>query len=283
MKLFYVASQKLILGILLSLITSTAFAAGQQCKTYYIQLFVTASSDKAMVMQSTYSNVGFDAAVTSFNSNGRTLYRLRIGPYSVLSKATESHQKMKALLSGNAIAQASIIRHILSACEKATPLPALKNSTSLDESARKRFANFKAPAMYTGKNHPLVMDEFSRLFKTRLDNAINTQKPSFAGQYLVTGWGCGSSGCNTGAVIDAKTGIVTPFPTSLSSVYPLKPMFADEDGQEQRYTLNSRLMIFAGNLESDNSPGLDMIESYEFKNGKFVFLDAQAYGRAKPY
>ncbi len=281
MKLFYVASQKLILGILLSLLTSTAFAAGQQCKTYYIQLFVTASSDKATGMQSTYSDFGFDAAVTAFNSNERILYRLRIGPYKVLSKATESQQKMKALLPDNAVAQASIIRHIISACEKAVPLPAPKNTAYLKNTTQ-RLANYKAPAIYTGENHPLVMDEFSRRFRTRLDNAISNQKLSFAGHYLVTGWGCGSSGCNTGAVIDAKTGVATPFPTSLSSVYPLKPAFADEDGQAHIYALNSRLMVFAGNLESENSSGRDMVEFYEFKNGKFVFLDAEAYGRAKP-
>ena len=146
-----------------------------------------------------------------------------------------------------------------------------------------RFSHYPVSRTYKGKNHALVMSDFAKTFRTRLRRAIQTQKPSFAGHYIVTTWGCGSSGCNTGAVINAKTGVATPLPVALASVFPLKPAYKHEDGQEHIYRVDSRLMIFAGNLSSDNSAGNDMVEFYEFQNGKFIFLEAKPYGRAVAY
>jgi|GEM_PF-331163 len=145
-----------------------------------------------------------------------------------------------------------------------------------------KFKDYPAEKTYTGKNHSLVLDEFSKQFKTRLSDAIKNNKPEFSGHYIVTGWGCGTSGCNTGAVIDVITGQTYPFPVALSSVYPVKPEFGDSDGQEHIYRLNSRLMIFAGNLEGmEQGNGEDTIAFYEFKDGKFVLLKAMPYGRKK--
>jgi hypothetical protein len=66
----------------------------------------------------------------------------------------------------------------------------------------------------------------------------------------------------------------------MASVFPLKREFSNEDGQEHIYKLNSRLMIVAGNLGSDNSDGSDTVEFYEFKNGAFKFLESRPYGRS---
>ena len=405
-KLFLMGSQKLALGITLSLLTSSAFAAGQQCKAYYIQLIVTSVPAKATQMKNTFNRAGFNTTSTAYNSNGKTLYRLQTGPYDTRNVANQKHQQMKSALRGNSTAQGSIIKTGTKPCGSVTQAPKqqqkqnaayLQNATQCyherkqnrttaiqltdkngkidgfyfsrpDETdgaygyitgtrsnntikgkfhytvegdtgsenlsyrleqqllvdgqyhrykqvscasvkeeidvakdiARElkgggqnqtestdrtslRFNQFKASAQYTGKNHALVMDEFGRQFRTRLKRAIKNQKPSFAGHYLVTSWGCGSSGCNTGAVINAKTGVATPFPVSVASVFPIKEKYKNEDGQEQIYQLNSRLMIFAGNLGTENSSGSDMVEFYEFKNGKFIFLEARPYGRSVNY
>ena len=405
-KLFCMGSQKLALGMILSLLTSSAFAAGQQCKAYYIQLFVTSVPAKATQMKNTFNRAGFNTTSTAYNSNGKTLYRLQTGPYDTRNVANQKHQKMKTTLRGNSTAQGSIITTGTKQCGRVTQAPKkqqksnaayLQDATQcyLDRSQNRttaiqltdkngkisgfhysrpdrtdgdygyitgtrsknrirgryhytvegdvgsddidyevqkqgllsdgeyrhklvscasvkkeidvakavarelkgggqskakptartnlRFNQFKASAKYTGKNHALVMNEFGRQFRTRLSRAIQNQKPSFAGHYLVTGWGCGSSGCNTGAVINAKTGVATPFPVSIASVFPTKPEFDKEDGQEHIYKLNSRLMVFAGNLGSSNSSGSDMVEFYEFKNGKFIFLESRPYGRSVNY
>ena len=141
-----------------------------------------------------------------------------------------------------------------------------------------QFNNYPVEEIYTGKNHPLVMDSFGKSFRTRLRDAIEHEKPDFAGHFIVVKWGCGSGGCNSGAVIDAKTGKAYVFPVALSSVFPLKPEFEKEDGQEHLYKLNSRLMVFAGNLEgAKQGDGDDTVEFYEFKNDKFVFIRSIPY------
>lgn len=142
-----------------------------------------------------------------------------------------------------------------------------------------QFNDYAVTEVYSGKNHSLVMDSFAKNFKTRLKEAIKNGKPTFAGHYIVTGWGCGG-GCSTGAIIDAITGRAYAFPVALMSVFPLKPEFEQENGQEHLYKLNSRLMVFAGNLEeSGEGHGSDTIEFYEFKNDRFIFLKSMPYGR----
>ena len=146
--------------------------------------------------------------------------------------------------------------------------------------ATPQFKDYPAEAPYTGRNHPLVMDdEFSRSYRTRLRDAIANGKPEFAGRYIVARWGCGSGGCNVGAVIDASTGRAIPMPGAVMSVYPLKPEFEKEDGQELIYRLSSRLLVQAGVMDREN--GRDVVEFHELRNGEFHLLKTVPYGRAK--
>lgn len=154
-------------------------------------------------------------------------------------------------------------------------------SGSAESPAVPQFKDYPADAPYTGPNKPLLLDsEFARLYRTRLREAIVQGKPDFAGRYIVTRWGCGSGGCNVGAVIDASTGRATPMPGALMSVYPLKPQFEKEDGQELIYRKSSRLLVQAGDTDNANSSGTDVVEFYEFSNGKFNFIKSMPYGRA---
>lgn len=138
-----------------------------------------------------------------------------------------------------------------------------------------KFKDYPVDTVYTGEHHPLVLNKFGKLFKTRLSEAIKNEKPNFAGHYIVTGWGCGAS-CYSSAVIDVATGIAYPFPvTAISSVYPLKPEFANEDGKETIYHLNSSLLVLAGNLGDVE----DTTQFYNFKDGEFVLLKSLPYGK----
>ncbi len=145
-----------------------------------------------------------------------------------------------------------------------------------------QFKDYPADAPYTGANHALVIDsEFAKLFRTRLRNALESSKPDFAGRYIVVRWGCGSGGCNMGAVIDAATGHATRLPVVLSSAYPLKPEFEKEDGQELIFKLTSRLMVFAGdiNIEQPEGGSGDTVAFYELTKGKFRLVKSLPYGR----
>ena len=143
-----------------------------------------------------------------------------------------------------------------------------------------QFIDYPAEQIYSGPNQPLIMDAFGKEYRTRLTEAITHGKPNFGGRYLVTRWGCGSGGCNEGAVIDATTGQAYPFPVMLSSVTPLKPEFENEDGQELIFELNSRLMIFAGNLYGQaQGEANDTVQFYEFKDGNFILIKSMPYNR----
>jgi hypothetical protein len=137
-----------------------------------------------------------------------------------------------------------------------------------------KFNDYPVKKVYNGKNHPLVLNEFGKTFKTRLSDAIKYNKPVFAGHYLVTSWGCGTS-CVSGGIIDAITGNAFPFPVAIMSVYPLKPEFENETGREIIYRLDSNLFILAGTLDDAE----DTIQFYEFKNGEFVLLKSLSYGK----
>jgi hypothetical protein len=65
-----------------------------------------------------------------------------------------------------------------------------------------------APPVYKGKPAKLSLDsELARTFRTRLTAALS-QKPVYAGEYVLTGWGCGSSGCYNQVFVNKRTGQV---------------------------------------------------------------------------
>ncbi|WP_141742674.1 hypothetical protein [Aeromonas hydrophila] len=47
----------------------------------------------------------------------------------------------------------------------------------------------------------------ARTFRTRLTAALS-QKPVYAGEYVLIGWGCGSSGCYNQVFVNKRTGKV---------------------------------------------------------------------------
>ncbi len=133
-----------------------------------------------------------------------------------------------------------------------------------------QFKDYRATESYKGKNAPLVLNSTNdRKYQTVLRGAL-AGKPNFAGHYILAEWGCGA-GCVMGAAIDANTGKVYWFPHTICCW----PVGVEEPID---FRPDSRLIVFIG--ERNEKPGDDGTHYYEFKDGKFVFLESAAKGKS---
>lgn len=134
---------------------------------------------------------------------------------------------------------------------------------SLAQNGIPQFKDYPVKTVYRGKNARLLLSRDARTFKTRLREASKGE-PNFAGHFIVTIWGCGT-GCQVGAVIDARTGKVfwLPFPVGQTSE-------VDEDFRPVEFRLDSKLIVFSGvRVDRDEPEGARF---YKFENGRFKFL-----------
>ncbi len=76
------------------------------------------------------------------------------------------------------------------------------------------FALYSVDTIYSGKAaKPDLTDKHAAMFRSRLRDAM--QRPvNFAGEYVLTTWGCGTA-CVDGAVVSLKTGKVVFLPDSI--------------------------------------------------------------------
>jgi hypothetical protein len=82
---------------------------------------------------------------------------------------------------------------------QATPTP-------VSSAGNPKFNDYPAPALYTGPAAKLLLDsEFAREYRTRLKEAL-LDDPVFAGEYVSTGWGCGTQ-CYINAFVNKRTGV----------------------------------------------------------------------------
>ena len=140
---------------------------------------------------------------------------------------------------------------------------ALMTGVAKAQSGVPQFRDYPVSEAYTGKTAPLIIKRDDKMFRTRLRWAAKNQKPNFAGRYILTTWGCGTS-CIMGAVIDAKTGRVHWWDFSICCWgYDV-----DENFQAIEVRLNSKLIVFSGaRNEKDGDIGAHF---YKFENGRFV-------------
>lgn len=126
-----------------------------------------------------------------------------------------------------------------------------------------QFVSFQVPNQHRGRNAPLVLTQQQRNYRTRLLDA-SRQTPNFAGRYVLTTWGCGTS-CLSGAIYDAATGRVTDFPFTICCAEPASLSFNSVE-----FRRDSRLVIFAGlRNEREGDMGAHF---YEFTGTEFRFL-----------
>lgn len=136
----------------------------------------------------------------------------------------------------------------------AVAAPAQSTSTAGNPSPK--YADFPA-ARYMGITAPLqLLTPDDRAFRTRL-RAAALQQINFAGEYVLTTWGCGTS-CVTGAAINLRTGVVAHMPFTVCCW--------KGDGDNLTFKTDSRLLVAAGNINEGDVYGAHF---FEFKDGTF--------------
>lgn len=137
------------------------------------------------------------------------------------------------------------------------------SSAALAQSNVPRFKEYPAE-VYNGPTAPLVLSRDDRNYRTRLRWAAKNQKVNFAGHYILTFWGCGTT-CLVGAVIDAKTGKVYWWDFSLCCWVE-----TDDKFNPLEFRPDSRLIVFSGSRnEKDDDNGAHF---YRFDNGRLIHL-----------
>ena len=111
----------------------------------------------------------------------------------------------------------------------------------------------------------------ARMFRTRLTEA-NKNGVNFAGHFIFTVWGCGTS-CVSGAIIDTKTGVVH-FPEELGGM-TFGAGGGEISDEPLQYKPDSKLFILEGNAANNETTGRSYFvwEGTKFKRIKFVAFD----------
>jgi len=126
-----------------------------------------------------------------------------------------------------------------------------------------RFSDYSAE-IHAGKvAKPILDTEDKRMFRTRINEAAKGN-PDFAGRFIVAKWGCGAS-CVGGAVIDAKSGVVTMVPWIVCCT-------SDYDAEPIVFQADSRLIVFTG-LINEEEP--DAAHYFEFDGAEFRLVARQ--------
>ena len=128
-----------------------------------------------------------------------------------------------------------------------------------------QFRDYPVSEAYIGKTASLALARDDRMFKTRLAWAAKNQRPNFAGHYILTTWGCGTT-CLMGAIINARTGKVHWWGFSICCW----SSDADDKFQPIEFRLNSKLIVFSGaRNEKDGDVGAHF---YKFENARFIHV-----------
>jgi len=125
------------------------------------------------------------------------------------------------------------------------------------------FTQYPAPPLYEGRAASLVLSDETRAFRSRLQEAAK-QPVNFAGEYVLTLWGCGA-GCVDGAVVSRKTGKVSMLPSALH--------VREEGGHALQYRVDSRLLVMNGSFTEG---GISSRHCYTI-NGD-IFVPVKAFG-----
>ena len=139
-----------------------------------------------------------------------------------------------------------------------------------DESTSPKFKDYSVSSVYRGPTATLKQDnEDTRMFRTRLTDALGSPV-SFAGEYVMALWGCGTS-CLHGGVVSKKTGKAVLFPWSICCW--------SGEGENLFTRPNSRLFVVGGKLgegEDVQTGGIHGAHFYEFTGTEFKYIKSIA-------
>jgi len=134
------------------------------------------------------------------------------------------------------------------------------------------FEKYAVDEIYSGKvAMPILSDEKAMMFRTRLCRTTE-EKVNFAGEYVLSTWGCGA-GCVDGAVVSHKTGQIIFLPTVTLPVWePFFYGFSYAEKNNMRFTPHSRLLIIVGALHESEEP---KVHYYEYTKHHFVHVKSE--------
>jgi tetratricopeptide (TPR) repeat protein len=122
------------------------------------------------------------------------------------------------------------------------------------------FRDYPVTQGYIGKPAPVILNsKDKKMFRTTLRKAAK-EPANFAGHYVLTTWGCGTS-CINGAVVNLRTGEVVFLPGSICCWRG--------EGERLIFRLNSRLLVTAGIMNEKSDHGSHF---FEFTGTKFKHL-----------
>lgn len=133
-----------------------------------------------------------------------------------------------------------------------------------------QFQDFSVNSAYVGKPAKVVLSaDAEKTFRTRLREA-SKQPANFAGDYVLTSWGCGTS-CIYGAAVSLRTGHVVFLPGSICCW--------DGDGERLGFRINSRLFVASGVINEEGEHGTHF---YEFTGREFKHLRTSPVAKKHP-
>lgn len=131
-----------------------------------------------------------------------------------------------------------------------------------------KFNDYPVKIARVKKNAPIKLTKGDMSFRTRLRWAAKNMKPNFAGHYILTEWGCGMA-CR-GGVIDALTGRVYRWGFSICC-WNLD-FHQDEKFEPIDIRLGSRLIVFTGIRNENETDDQRDFHYYKFVRNKFIYL-----------
>jgi len=128
-----------------------------------------------------------------------------------------------------------------------------------------QYSDYAVNKIYQGPNAEITLESrLDRMFRSNL-RAAAKRKPNFAGEYVLTRWGCGGR-CVSGAVINIRTGKVIHFPSNSGD------WRGDSNRELIEFRLDSRLVVYAGWINQDTGGGIHGLHFYEITDDGFKFV-----------
>lgn len=148
-----------------------------------------------------------------------------------------------------------------------------------------KFKDYPAPPRYDGPPAKLSLDsDFAKEYRSRLTEAMS-DAPVFAGEYVATGWGCGSGGCYVQALVNKRTGkaIETTFGAHNVTV-DFENFVEERVGEEiEAMKVDSSLLVTREVTEDDDgNPHEYFAKFYVIDNGQLKLIKKVAIPKPAP-
>ena len=262
---------KLRILLTMILLSTHAYAESWQCKN---DMEIRCANGKC----STPAKDGFTPMSISFNDSGS----ISVCAYSGCWEGRGVVNKTKSFLSvtghnlrfSTSPNNVRMREDILIALDRRDNIATLKVGgfahPLICTAAKPKFDDYKT-SVYSGRTKPIIFrgNPDARMFRTRLRQARKA-KVNFAGRYIFTTWGCGTS-CVVGALIDARTGRVY-FPKEFGGIgFSFGDAVVPDEPWE--YQKDSRLFVLNGTPpNSKQGPGTTYLvwQGTRFRQVAFV-------------